>query len=111
MPDFAATLDIYDRACVAAGIPRKGKNLVYTSANGHMFSQMNKAGELGIRLPNTRQAELGTSYNAGPFKSYGATMRDYICVTPAMLADEALIARLLAEGLAFVEAMPPGKKK
>ena len=111
MPDFDATLALYDRACAAAEIPRKGKNLVYTSANGHMFSQMNKAGELGIRLPKPRQTELGETHGAGPFKSYGATMRDYICLTDAMLADEALVAGLLKEAFAFVEAMPPGKKK
>lgn len=108
---FDDTLAVYDRACAAAGIERKGKNLVYTSANGHMFSQINKAGELGIRLPKARQADLGERHGAGSFKSYGATMRDYICVTDEMLSNEALVASLLKEGLAFVEAMPPGKKK
>ena len=111
MSDFAATLAIYDVACAAAEIPRKGKNLVYTSANGHMFSQMNQDGELGIRLPKDRQAAMANEYGAGPFKSYGATMRDYICLTEAMLGDETLIVVLLKEALAFVEAMPPGKKK
>ena len=51
MANFDETLAIYDRACAKAKIERKGKNLVYTSSNGHMFSQMNKDGELGIRLP------------------------------------------------------------
>lgn len=111
MPDFEAVLAIYDRACAATDIPRKGKNLVYTSANGHMFSQMNKAGELGVRLPKPRQQDMGDEYGAGPFKSYGATMRDYICLTEGMLANEDLIAALLTEALAFVESMPPGKKK
>lgn len=111
MPAFEKTLKIYDAACAAAGIERKGKNLVHTSANGHMFSQMNKDGELGVRLPKDRQKELSAEFGAGPFKSYGATMRDYICLTDAMLSDGPLIARLLKEGLRFVEAMPPGKKK
>ena len=111
MPDFDTVLAIYDRACAAADIARKGKNLVYTSANGHMFSQMNKDGELGIRLPKPRQAELLEQYGAGPFKSYGATMRDYVCLTGDMLSDQALVASLLQEGLTFVESMPPGKKK
>jgi len=110
MAKFDETLAIYDAACAEAEIPRKGKNLVYTSANGHMFSQMNKDGELGIRLPKPRQKDFATSHGAGPFKSYGATMRDYICVTDKMLSDETLISALLLEGLAFVEAMPPGKK-
>jgi len=29
---------------------RKGKAMVYTSANGYMFSLLNKAGEIGIRF-------------------------------------------------------------
>ncbi|MEO0981103.1 MAG: hypothetical protein AAFX03_00455 [Pseudomonadota bacterium] len=111
MPDFDATKAVYDRACAAAGLERKGKNLVYTSANGHMYSQMNKSGELGVRLPKDRQKEMAAEHGAGPFKSYGATMRDYICFTDTMLEDEALIAALLKEGLAFVENLPPGKKK
>ncbi|MEL6258985.1 MAG: hypothetical protein AAFQ67_08015 [Pseudomonadota bacterium] len=73
MPDFDATKAIYDRACAAAGLERKGKNLVYTSANGHMYSQMNKAGDLGVRLPKDRQKALAAEHGAGPFKSYGAT--------------------------------------
>lgn len=111
MADYDTMLDLYDRCCAAAGIPRKGKGSPYTSSNGHMFSSLNKAAELGIRLPKPRQAELGEQYGAGPFLSYGATMRDYICLTEDMLADETLVASLLKEGLAFVEAMPPGKKK
>jgi len=90
---------------------RKGKANPYTSANGHMFSQINKDGQLGIRLPKPRQKALLEEYGAGPFTSYGATMRDYVCLTDQMLADQALITSLLQEGLAFVSAMPPGGKK
>jgi hypothetical protein len=92
-------------------IERKGKANPYSSANGHMFSQINKDNQLGIRLPKPRQKELLDEYGAGPFKSYGATMRDYVCVTEEMLSDQALIISLLEEGLAFVSAMPPGGKK
>ena len=92
-------------------IERKGKANPYTSANGHMFSQINKDDQLGIRLPKPRQKALLDEYGAGPFKSYGATMRDYVCLTDEMLSDQALITSLLQEGLAFVSAMSPGGKK
>lgn len=100
-------------AAISAGdhIDRKGKANPYTSANGHMFSQINKDDQLGIRLPKPRQKALLDEYGAGPFKSYGATMRDYVCLTDEMLSDQALITSLLQEGLAFVSAMPPGGKK
>ena len=103
---------LYERAIAASGqYERKGKANPYTSANGHMFSQINKDDQLGIRLPKDRQHELLDSHAAGPFKSYGATMRDYVCLTDEMLADPALITALLDEGFAFVSAMPPGGKK
>ena len=95
----------------APGVERKGKANPYTSANGHMFSQINKDDQLGIRLPKPRQKALLEEFGAGPFKSYGATMRDYVCLTEEMLTAPGLISSLLAEGLAFVSAMPPGGKK
>lgn len=111
MSRFEDTLAIYRAACEAAGLPLKGKNLIYTSDNGHMFSQMNKAGGLGLRLPKARQKELGETHSAGPFKSYGATMKDYVELTGDMLADTGFVADLLKESHAFVMALPPGNKK
>ena len=110
--DRDTLISLFERAIGAAsGFERKGKANPYTSANGHMFSQINKDDQLGIRLPKPRQKALLETYGAGPFKSYGATMRDYVCLTDEMLADETLIKSLLEEGFAFVSAMPPGGKK
>ena len=110
--DRADLIELYYLAIAASGqCERKGKANPYTSANGHMFSQINKDDQLGIRLPKDRQKELLDSHGAGPFKSYGATMRDYVCLTDEMLADQSLITALLNEGFAFVSAMPPGGKK
>lgn len=103
---------LFEAAISAAKqIERKGKANPYTSANGHMFSQINKNDQLGIRLPKSRQKELLARYGAGPFKSYGATMRDYVCLTKDMLEEPGLVAALLEEGLIFVSAMSPGGKK
>jgi hypothetical protein len=110
--DRDTLIRLFERAISAAdGFERKGKANPYTSANGHMFSQINKDDQLGIRLPKPRQKALLETYGAGPFKSYGATIRDYVCLTDEMLADETLIKSLLEEGFAFVSAMPPGGKK
>jgi len=51
-------LKIYDE--LVAKCPRferKGKTVPYTSANGHMFSLLNKAGEIGIRYSKKVQEE------------------------------------------------------
>lgn len=105
-------LELYEAAIARSGLfQRKGKANPYTSENGHMFSQINKDDQIGIRLPKARQGELLETYGAGPFKSYGATMRDYICLTDEMIADSELMTALLDEGFVFVSAMPPGGKK
>jgi hypothetical protein len=102
---------LFDSAIAASGdFARKGKANPYTSANGHMFSQINKDDQLGIRLPKSRQKALAEQFGAGPFKSYGATMRDYVCLTSEMLSEPALVTWLLEEAFAFVSAMPPGGK-
>ena len=78
----ADLIERYEAAIAASErVERKGKANPYTSANGHMFSQINKDYQLGIRLPKALQAELG------------------------------LVEALLEEGFAFVSAMPPGGKK
>ena len=44
-------LKIYDELISKCSrFERKGKTVPYTSANGHMFSLLNKAGEIGIRF-------------------------------------------------------------
>lgn len=103
---------LYEAAiAVSEKAERKGKTNPYTSTNGHMFSQINKDNEIGVRLPKPRQKELQEQYGAGSFKSYGATMRDYVCLTDEMLSAPGLLTRLLDEGFDFVAAMPPGGKK
>ncbi len=91
----------------AKGCERLGKTMPYTSSNGYMYSQVNKAGEIGIRLSKERQKELNESHELGPFKSYGATMKDYVMLSDEIISDEAFACSLLEEGLAFVNSLPP----
>ena len=58
-------LNIIDK--LVANCPRferKGKSMVYTSANGHIFSQQNKAGALGIWFSKeVQKKDLNESYD------------------------------------------------
>ena len=74
---------------------RKGKTMPYTSANGHMFSLLNKAGELGIRFSKEVQKQYFQEFSTDYFKSYGATMQGYILITEEMLGNDELMLRLL----------------
>ncbi|MFT5513120.1 MAG: hypothetical protein ACI8SE_001520 [Bacteroidia bacterium] len=51
-------LKIYDTlVAMCPKIERKGKTMPYNSANGHMFSLFNKAGEIGIRFSKEMQKQ------------------------------------------------------
>ena len=52
---------------------RKGKTVPYTSANGHMFSILNKAGELGFRYGKEAQKKYMAEWDSTIFRSYNAT--------------------------------------
>ena len=86
---------------------RKGKTMPYTSANGHMFSLLNKAGEFGIRFAKERQQEFIETHNTTTYQSYGATMRGYVLIPDAMLTDHALMAELLNESYDYVMGLAP----
>ena len=101
-------VELYDK--LVAKCPRfkrKGKNNPYTSANGYMFSQLNKKGELGIRFSKEVQEkyikELGTDY----FKSYGATMRGYVLMPDSLWNDLNLLANYLNESYDYVMSLEP----
>ena len=101
-------LTIYDRAVGAiAQFDRKGKTLPYTSANGYMFSFINKADELGIRISPVAGKAFDEKHGTGPFMSHGSKMREYISIPNEMMADEKQIRELLYEGYNYVMSLPP----
>ncbi|MCI5057684.1 MAG: hypothetical protein MRY83_16335 [Flavobacteriales bacterium] len=101
-------LKIYD-AIVAkcTGIERKGKTVPYTSANGHMFSLLNKDGELGMRYSKDVQKQYFEKYNTSYLMSHGAKMNGYIRIPEEMLEDLDLLAELLEESHKYVLSLDP----
>jgi hypothetical protein len=86
---------------------RKGKTVPYTSANGHMFSQLNKDGELGIRFSKAVQERYIQELETTTFKSYGATMRGYVLMPEEMWNDLGNLARYLNEAYDYVMSLEP----
>ena len=105
---WAENLKKYD-AIVAKceHIERKGKTMPYTSANGHMFSLLNKAGELGFRYSKEDQTTFMETHQTTLFKSYGAVMRGYVLIPDAMLDDPDTLAAYLQKSHAYVMSLPP----
>lgn len=101
-------LEIYDKAVAKCPrFERKGKTVPNTSANGYMFSMLNKDGELGIRFSKPVQEKYLQEFNTTLFKSYGAVMRGYVLIPDHMLKDLDQLADLLNESYDYVMSLKP----
>ena len=101
-------LKIYDE--LVAKCPRferKGKTVPYTSANGHMFSLLNKDGELGFRFSKEVQEKYIEEWNTTILKSYNAIMRGYVLIPENMLEDLDNVAKYLDESYDYVMSLDP----
>lgn len=101
-------LKIYDE--LVAKCPRferKGKTMPYTSTNGHMFSLLNKAGEIGIRFSKEVQEKHIKEFNTTIFKSYNSVMQGYVLIPERMLEDLDNLARYLDESYDYVMSLEP----
>jgi hypothetical protein len=101
-------LTLYD--ALVAKCPRfdrKGKTMPYTSANGHMFSLLNKEGELGFRYSKEVQERYIQEFDTTVFKSYGAVMKGYVLIPDRMLDDLDELAKYLDESYDFVMTLEP----
>jgi len=101
-------LKIYDK--LIENYPRfkrKGKTMFYTSANGYMFSQLNKAGEIRIWFSKEVQDKYMKEFNTTIFKSYRAVMNGYILITDNMLEDLGKLANYLNESYNYIMTLEP----
>lgn len=101
-------LAIYDE--IVAKCPRferKGKTMPYTSANGYMFSLLNKAGEIGIRFSKEVQEKYIQEWSSTTFISYGATMKGYVQIPEQLISDLDQLAVYLNESFDYVMALDP----
>ena len=105
---YKEKLAIYDKLVdKCPRFERKGKTMPYTSANGYMFSLLNKDGELGFRFSKEVQQkyieELGTTL----YKSYGAVMRGYILIPDSLQNNLDILATYLNESFDYVMSLEP----
>lgn len=81
--------------------------MVYTSENGHMFSLLNKNGEIGIRFSKEIQEKYIKELNTTLYKSYGAVMKGYILIPDSMLNNLVSLSLYLNESYDYVMPLDP----
>jgi len=103
---YQKNLELYDKLIsMTPGIERKGKTMPYTSANGHMFSQINKDGEIGIRLPKDKREKFLKEYQTELFKSYGAVMKEYVLIPESLLTRPNIVSSYLLDSYDYVNSL------
>jgi TfoX/Sxy family transcriptional regulator of competence genes len=106
--DREKILTIYDEIVgMCPRFERKGKTMPYTSANGHMFSQLNKDGQLGFRYSKAVQERYYQELNTTHFKSYGAIMKGYVLIPENLLDDKEKLAEMLNESYDYAKSLTP----
>jgi hypothetical protein len=103
-----AQIEAYDRLIAThARIERKGKNLLYTSVNGHMFTVFSTDAKLGIRLSKEDRAAFLEEHDSELLRSYGAVMREYVTVPDDLLPQTDVLAPWLEASYDYVTSLPP----
>ena len=105
---YKERLEIYDQIVdKCSRFERKGKTMPYTSANGYMFSLLNKDAELGFRFSKDIQEKYINEFNSTLYKSYGAIMKGYVLIPDNMLSDLDKLAEYLNESYDYVMSLEP----
>jgi TfoX/Sxy family transcriptional regulator of competence genes len=111
----AASVALYE-ALLATNteIERKGATMPYTSVNGNMFSLLTADGTLALRLPEAERAAFLKHHKTTLCEQYGAVMKEYVRVPPALLKNTPALAKYLAVSYRYactLKAKPTTRKK
>jgi hypothetical protein len=105
-------MEAYDRLLAThAEVERKGKNMLYTSVNGHMFTVFSTEAQLGIRLPKAEREAFIAAFNTSLLESYGTVMKEYVAVPDAMLEETEALEPYLRMSYEYVTSLKPKATK
>ena len=94
-----------------SGAEVKGAKNPYTSRNGHMFSFLDATGQAALRLSPELTEEFRSAFDSGDVQQYGATMRGYSSVPPALLSDTEALARWVDRSWEWIGTLEPKPTK
>lgn len=90
----------------------KGKASAYLAINGNMFAFVDGSGELCMRLSKEdRAAYAEAGHDASDVIRYNSVMRDYVAVSPELVADEAGVKDWFERSVGFARALKPKPTK
>ena len=81
-----ARLELYERVVATLeAVARKGATMPYTSRNGHMFSFLDPAGSMALRLSADDRDAFLTRYRSTLAEQHGRVMQEFVVVPDDLL--------------------------
>src|SRR5689334_24485435 len=90
-----------------AKVELKGATIPYTSHNGHMFSNFNPDGTLGLRLPPDEIEPFIKKYKTGLVKAYGIVRKEYVVVPDKLLKNTKELKPYFDMSFKYVNSLKP----
>ncbi len=88
-----------------------GLKLPYTSHQGNMFSQLTKAGVLGLRLGKAEREAFMAEFDGELLVTYGTVMKEYVAVPAELLEDSQRLLPYLEQSYAYAKTLKPQQRK
>jgi hypothetical protein len=89
----------------------KGATIPYTSYNGHMFSNFNPDGTLGLRLPPDKIESFIKKYKTKLVEAYGIVRKEYVVVPDALLKKTKELKPYFDMSFEYVNSLKPKSTK
>ncbi len=88
-------------------VERKGDKLPYTSVNGHMFSSLDDAGRMALRLSDEDRVAFEKKYKTSPVMAYGIVRKEYVAVPDALLLKTRELKKYFDASYEHVRSLKP----
>lgn len=89
----------------------KGDTIPYTSHNGHMFSNFNPDGSLGLRLPPQEIEAFLKKYKTTLVIAFGLVRKEYVVVPEKLLKNTKELKAYFDMSLKYVSKLKPKATK
>lgn len=94
-----------------SGIEIKGASMPYTSVNGHMFSFLDKEGNLGLRLPQPERNAFLSKYKTTLCEAHGSILKEYVLVPDAVFKNTVKLKPYFEISYQYVAGLKPKATK
>jgi hypothetical protein len=108
----AENIALYEK--LVATLPKaelKGATMPYTSHNGHMFSFLDKDGNLSLRLPEEERTAFTNTHKTRLSEQHGVVLKEYVLVPAKLLQDTSTLKKYFAASFKYVSKLKPKPTK